>query len=146
MPTHCSLHGPHEQRFPKCSNNNQAARVQVQYILWNIVTLNWEPAPPPLTSPSCYQFNPFNSLRAYPNTSTDGHRRFARGYIAICTAATINLLESITVLETDSTIQRRQFAARVHIETRMPALITRDLRDASLCFETTNRIFVAHRC
>src|SRR5947199_10836847 len=93
-----------KRELPKCSNNNQAARARgsVHIVEHRHSELETIPAPPP---PCRYQFNPFNSPRAYPDTSTDGHRRFAetRGYIAICTAATINLLESITVLETDST-------------------------------------------
>lgn len=83
---------------------------------------------------------PLTLPRAYPDTSTGGHRRFAetRGYIAICTTATINLLESITVLETDSTIYRQLLRAK-----HVPARITRNLRDASSHFRTASCIFDA---
>lgn len=133
--THCSLHGPHGQQFPKCSNNNQVAGVRVQYILWNIVTLNWRPPPLPLTTPSCYQFNPFNSLRAYPDTSTGGHRRFAEP-AGILLFVQRQLSICWNPLRYQRRIRRFRDASLPRAETRTPALITRDLREVSLCFET----------
>ncbi|TGZ55909.1 hypothetical protein DBV15_06054 [Temnothorax longispinosus] len=73
---------------------------------------------PSLTSPSYYQFNPFNSLACLL-----GH--FGRWS------------PSFRRTRGDASLPR----ARRNTHARV--LITYDLRDASLCFETANRIFVA---
>lgn len=117
--TDCTDSGGAGRGFPKCSNNNQAARARgLVHIVEHRHSELGTPLPPPpssainltpltlslplsLSRSLCVPIRTLGLWRSSPFRRT-------RGYIAICTAATINLLESITVLETDSAIQRRQ--------------------------------------